>query len=66
MYDKIHYNKKKFFLKKKKRKLKTDLPHGPTIPLLDIHPKKMKTMKRYMHSDVPSSTIYNNQDTEDT
>ena len=48
------------------RKLKTELPYGPTIPLLDVHPKKMKTLKRYMHSDVHSSTIYNSQDTEDT
>ena len=50
------------------RKLKTELPYDPAIPLLGIYPEKMKTLirKRYMHPNVHSSTIYNSQDMEAT
>ena len=51
------------FLKKiKKRKL----AYNPTSPVLDVYLKKMKilTQKRYMHSHVHCSIIYNSQDME--
>ena len=32
------------FLKKKKKKLKIELSYDPAIPLLGMHPKKMKTL----------------------
>ena len=47
------------FLKKKIK-----LPYDPEILLLGIYPKK--TMKRYIHSNVHCSTIYNRQDVEAT
>ena len=44
------------------KKLKVELPHDPAIPLLGIYPEKKKTnMKRYMHSNVYGSTIYDSQ-----
>ena len=44
------------------KKLKIELPYDPAIPLLGIYPEKKKTnLKRYMHSNVYSSTIYDNQ-----
>ena len=39
-------------------KLKTELPHDPAIPLLDLYLEKTLT-KIYMHPSVHSSTIYN-------
>ena len=47
------------------KKLKTELPHDPAIPLLGIHSEKMN-LKRHMHPSVHCSTIYNSQDTETT
>ena len=38
------------------KKLKTELPYDPAIPLLGIYPEY--NSKRYMHSCVHSSTIY--------
>ena len=44
------------------KKLTVELPHDPAIPLLGIYPEKKKTnMKRYMHSNVYGSTIYDSQ-----
>ena len=47
-------------------KLKIKLPGDPVIPLLDIYPKKKKkqnaNLKRYTHTNVHSSIIYNCQD----
>ena len=50
------------------KKLKIELPYDPAIPLLGIYPEKMKNsnLKRYMHPNVHSSTIYNSQDMEAT
>ena len=46
------------------KKLKTEPPYAPTIPLVGIYPKKMKTLikKRYMHPYVHCDIIYNSQD----
>ena len=41
--------------------LKTDLPSDPPIPLLSIYGEK-SNLKRYMHPNGYSSTIYNSQD----
>ena len=47
------------------QKIKNRTPHNPIIPLLHIYPKKMKTIsKRYMHTYVHSSIIYNSQNME--
>ena len=50
------------------KKLKIELPYNPAIPLLDIQPKKKENtnLKRYMHTNVHGSTIYNSQDMEAT
>ena len=50
------------------QKTKIDLPYDTEIPLLDIYPEKNKNtnLKRYIHPNVHSSTIYNSQDTEAT
>ena len=49
------------------KKLKIELPYDPAIPLLGINLEKMNTnSKRYMHSNVHSSTIYNGQHVEAT
>ena len=40
------------------------LPCDPASPLLGIHPEKNNNLKRYVHSGVPSSIIYNSQDME--
>ena len=42
------------------KKLKTELPYDPTIPLLVINPEKT------IIPNVHCSTIYNNQDMEAT
>ena len=48
------------------KKLKLQQPRDPTIPLLGIFLKKMKTRnpKRYIHPHVYWSIIYNSQDIE--
>ena len=47
------------------KKLKVEPQYDPAIPLLGIYPQYLKiNLKRYMHSNVHSSTIYNSQDTE--
>ena len=46
------------------KKLKIDLPYDPAIPLLVIYPGK--TLKKYLHPNVHSSTIYNSQDMKAT
>ena len=50
------------------KKLKVELPYDLTIPLLHIHLEKTENtnLKRYMHSYVYRSTIYNSQDMEAT
>ena len=50
------------------KKLKTELPYDPAIPLPGIYLKETKklTQKRYLHPHVHSSIIYNSQDTETT
>ena len=47
------------------KKLKTELPYDPTIPLLGIYQKKPQNINlpRYMHPNVHSSIIYNCQAT---
>ena len=44
-----------------KNKLKVELPYDPTIPLIS---RENHNSKRYMHSSVHCSTIYNSQDME--
>ena len=47
------------------KKLKVELPYDPRISLLGMYPERTTTVsKRYMHSNVHSSTIYNSQDME--
>ena len=50
------------------KKLKIELSYDPAIPLLSYLPKeKEKTnLKRYMHSNVHCSIIYNSRDMEAT
>ena len=45
------------------KKLKIELLYDPTNPLIGIYLEKTN-YKRYMHSSVHSSTIYNRQDVE--
>ena len=47
------------------KKLKIELAYDPAVPLLGIYPEKTN-LKRYMHPNVHSSTIYNSQDMEAT
>ena len=47
------------------RKLKIELPYDPAVLLLGISRKdENSNLKRYMHHDVNSSTIYSSQDME--
>ena len=50
------------------KELKMELLYDPAIPLLGIHPKKIKTLicKKYMYPRVHSSIIYYSQDMETT
>jgi len=49
------------------KKLKTELPYDPAVPLLGIYPKNKDTdLKRYMHPSVHGSIIYTCQDMEGT
>ena len=41
------------------KKLKTELPYDPVIPLLEIYSSENTNSKRYLHSYVHSSIIYN-------
>ena len=50
-------------------KTKIELPYDPAIPLLGIYLEKAEALinlKRYMHPNVHSSTIYNSQCMEAT
>ena len=44
------------------KKLKIEISNDPTIPILAIHP--YKTLKKYMHPYIHSTTIHNCQDME--
>ena len=46
------------------KKLRIELPYDPATPLLGIYPDKMYHLKRYMHPNVHSCTIYNSQSIE--
>jgi len=46
------------------RELKIELPYNPAIPLLGIYLEKNQNLKRYMHPNIPCTTVYNSQDTE--
>ena len=48
------------------KKLKTELPYNPAIPLLGIYPEKNHNSKRIMYHNVHCSSIYNSQDMEAT
>ena len=50
------------------KELKMELFYDPAIPLLGIHPKKIKTLiwKKYMYPHLHSSIIYYSQDMETT
>ena len=48
------------------RELKTELPYNPAIPLLGIYLEKNQNLKRYMHPNVPGTTVYNSQDRKQT
>ena len=49
------------------KKLNIGLQYCLVIPLLGIYPEKTQmNLKRYMHPNFHSSTIYNSQDTEAT
>ena len=49
-------------------KVKIELPYDPEVPLLGKYLEKMKTLnlKRYVHPNIHSSTIHNNQVMEST
>ena len=55
-------------LKKKKKKLKIEVPYYPAISLVGKYLEKYENsnLKRYMHSSAHSSTVYNIQDMEVT
>ena len=49
------------------KKLKSELPYNPVVPLLDIYPKKMKILiRKDMHPYAQCSIIYKSQDIEAT
>ena len=54
----------KTFLKKKKKKSKTELPYDSAIFLLGHIFRENYNPKTYMQPNVHSSSIHNNQDTE--
>ena len=47
------------------KKLIAEFPYDPAIPLLGIYPEKTNS-RRYKHSRVQSSLIYNSQDVKTT
>ena len=49
------------------KKLEVELPYGLSMPLLGIYlEKKLFNLKRYMHPNVYSITIYSSQHMEPT
>ena len=47
------------------KNLKIELPYDPAIPLLGLYPEdRNSNLKRHMHPNGHSSTIYNSQDTD--
>ena len=48
------------------RELKTELAYNPAIPLLGIYLEKNQNLRRYMHPNVPCTTVYNSQDRKQT
>lgn len=49
------------------RKVNTVLPSDPAIPLLSIHERnKNRCSNKYLHVNVHSSTLHNNQKMETT
>ena len=46
------------------KKLKTELPYDPAIPLLGIYPKELESGSRRDISYVYCNTIHNSQDLE--
>lgn len=46
------------------KKTKIELPYDPTIPLLGIYSKEMKSVSRYLQYNIHCSIIQNSQDTE--
>ena len=46
------------------KKLKTELPYDPTIPLPDIHSEKKYEFKKTVHSDIYCHAIYKIQNME--
>ena len=48
------------------KKLKTELPYDPAIPLLGIYPEKTINSKDTYTPSVHCSTVYNSQDMETT
>ena len=51
-------------LKKKKKKLKIELPYDAAVPLLGLYPEKKHDFKGSMHPNIHCSTVYNSQDME--
>ena len=47
-------------------KLKTELLYDPAVPLLNIYPKKTKTLEKIHAPSIHSTIIYNCQDMEAT
>jgi hypothetical protein len=50
--------------KEGKKRLETELPFDPEIPLLGIDPKQMDQYVRKLHSCVYCNTIYNTKEME--
>jgi hypothetical protein len=56
-----HYEKQHGWSSKK---LKTELPYDPAVPLLSLYPKEISLVKSYRHSYIYYSIIHNSQDME--
>ena len=48
------------------KKLTIELSYYPAIPIMGIHLEKKHNLKRFVHLNVPCSTVYNSQDREAT
>ena len=50
------------------KKLNTELPYDPAIPILNVYPKELKagTQNRYLYTHVQSSIIHNSPKVEST
>ena len=48
------------------KKLKTELPYDPAIPLLGIHTEETRSEKRHVHPNVYRNTVYHSQGMEAT